>query len=537
MKNIKNNKNREASATSLSKIIEIIASMPLSLKLVLLVLITLITRIVVLLQTQIISNDGVFYIQIAKLFSEGKYEDISKTYFNLYPLLLFFIQKLIGDWELSGKLISLTLGTLTVVPVFLLGRSLYDEKVGWLSALFYIILPNFLKYNSDVLRDPTGWFFMTLTLWLVWDGIQKNRSILLGLASISGGLGALTRVEGFVLWGALAIFTAFRRGPDISLKRRGLNVTFLVLLFPLLFSLVFFSMKKDSSRIAFNKMTSFTVNFVIDHSRKTLQPTDPIIPIGQKTYNSLPNISKYSLELARRHRVVVVISEVIYKFIKSANLLIVLILLGLWKRKKEGFEPSDWYLLYIFAALFGMSVCYTWQIYYFSTRHGLTLVLPSLYFAAPGLLFLTETFSRGLNQLAPKWIIIKRYMFPILTFSLIMIFLFQGFSVRRGDKTNMKEMGVWIKKSGYQGSVIMGPKEFIRLVFYADGKYLEMPDSWEKVIVSIDQNKVRLVVVDSCTIEQDCPGFLANLPHAGFFPIQGFKGQKGKCKIQIYGVY
>jgi 4-amino-4-deoxy-L-arabinose transferase-like glycosyltransferase len=511
--------------------------MPLSLQLALLVLITFLTRIVALLQTQTISNDGVFYIQIAKIFSEGKYEEISNTYFNFYPLLLFFIQKLIGDWELSGKLISLTLGTLTVVPVFLLGRSLYNEKVGWFSALFYIILPNFLKYNSDVLRDPTGWFFMTLTLWLVWDGIQKNRLVFLGLASISGGLGALTRVEGFVLWGALAIFTALRRVPDISLKRRGLNVAFLVLLFPLLFSLVFFSMKKHSSRIAFGKMTSFSVNFIIDHSRKTLQPTDPIIPIGQKTYNSLPNISKYSLELARGHRVVVAISEVIYKFIKSANLLIVLILLGLWKRKKEGFESSDWYLLYMFAALFGMSVFYTWQIYYFSTRHGLTLVLPSLYFAAPGLLFLTETFSRGINRFTPGWAIMKGYMFHILTFSLIMIFLFQGFSVKREDKTNLKEVGLWLKENGYQGSVIMGSKEFIRLVFYADGKFLEIPNSWEMVIGSIHQNRVRLVVVDSCTIEQDYPGFLANLPQAGLFPIQGPKGEKGKYEIQIYGVY
>ena len=233
------------------------------------------------------------------------------------------------------------------------------------------------------------------------------------------------------------------------------------------------------------------------------------------------------------------ISEVIHKFIKSANLLIVLILLGLWRRKKEGFESSDWYLLYIFAALFGMSVCYTWQIYYFSTRHGLTLVLPSLYFAAPGLLFLTETFSRGINRFTPGWAIMKRNMFHILTFSLIMIFLFQGFSVKREDKTNLKEVGLWLKENGYQGSVIMGSKEFIRLVFYADGKFLEMPDSWEKVIVSIHQNKVRLVVVDSCTIEQDCPGFQENWPRAGLFPLQGLKsrGKAERCEIQIYGVY
>ena len=249
-----------------SRIIGMLTSMSLSLKLVLLVLITLLTRILAFLQPQIIPNDGVYYIQLAKLFSEGKYEGLSGTYFSLYPLMVFLVQKLIGDWELSGQLISLTLSTLTIIPVFLLGKSLYGEKVGWLSALFYITLPNFLRYGSEVLRDPTSWFFMALTLYLVWNGIQKNRPFLFGLASISAGLGALNRVEGFVLWGALAIFTALRKVPEISLKRRSLNATFLVLLFPLLLSLVFFSMKKHSSRIAFSKMASFSINVIMRHT-------------------------------------------------------------------------------------------------------------------------------------------------------------------------------------------------------------------------------------------------------------------------------
>jgi hypothetical protein len=513
------------------------ASMPLCVKLFLLVIIALIPRMIVFLQPQIITNDGVLYIQVAKLFSEGKYAEIPR--FDLYPLILFLVHKIIGDWELSGQLISITLGTLTVITVFILGRSLYNEKIGWLSALFYITLPDFLKYDSDVVRDPASWFFMVLTLYLIWNGIQKNRLFLFGLASITAGLGALNRVEGFVLWGALAIFAAFRKVPEISLRRRSLNVTFLVLLFPLLLSLVFFSVKKHSSRIAFGKMASFSANFIIDHSREVLQPTDPIIPIGQKTYNSLPFISKNSLELASRHRVVLAISEVIYKFIKSANLLIVLILLGLWNRKKQGFESSDWYLLYTFAALFGMSVLYTRQICYFSTRHGLTLVLPCLFFAGHGLEFITETFTRRINWLTAKLKITKRQVFHIVILFVITIFLAHGLSPRRADKTNLKEVGLWLKKSGYQGSVIMGANKFLRLVFYADGKFLEMPNTWDKVIYSIRRDGVKIIIINPCTIEEDCPGFQENWARSGLFPLQGLppKGKAEKCEMQIYGVY
>ena len=259
--------------------------------------------------------------------------------------------------------------------------------------------------------------------------------------------------------------------------------------------------------------------------------------MDQKVYQSLAFISKNSLELGIRHRVVLAISEVIYKFVKSANFLIILIFLGLWKRKRDGFETSDWYLLFMFAALFVMSVFYTRQTYYFSTRHGLTLVLPCLFFAGPGLIFVTETFSRGINWLTPGWTIMKRDVFHIITFLLIVIFLAQGFSAGRAGKVIYKEVGLWLKRNGYQGSVIMGPSKFLRLVFYADGKFVEMPDSWVKAVDIMQQNGVKIVVVDACTIDQDCSGFLANWSKAGLFLLQGPKGRGEKCPIQIYGVY
>jgi hypothetical protein len=82
----------------------------------------------------------------------------------------------------------------------------------------------------------------------------------------------------------------------------------------------------------------------------------------------------------------------------------------------------------------------------------------------------------------------------------------------------------------------MGPKTFLRLPFYADGKFVEMPDSWEKVVDSIQQNGVKLVVVDSCTIDQDCPGFSGKWSQAGLFPIQGPVRKGEKCPIQMFGI-
>jgi hypothetical protein len=526
----------KASITFQSRNKEKIFSMSLSLKLIVLILITLLTRLLIFLKHQIITNDGMLYVQMAKLFSEGKYEGIASSYFNLYPLMLSFVQKFIGDWELSGQLISITLGTLTVVPIFLLGRSLYNEKVGWLSALFYIILPNFLKFDTNVLRDPTYWFFMAFTLWLVWDGLQKKQLALLGLASISAGLGAMTRVEGFIIWGALVFYIAFRKINGISLKRKALHIVLLIIIFPLLISPILFFLKKQSSQIALGEMASFSFKSVAANVRVIFQPKDPIHAMGERAYKSLPNISKDSLELASRHRVILGISEVIYKFIKSANLLIILILLGIWRRKRDGFETSDWYLFYIFAALFGMSMLYTRQIYYFSTRHGLTLVLLCLFFSAHGMTAITDHISRKIDQLASRWKIMKKYTFHLLIFFLVVIFLAQGFSTQKTEKYYLKEIGLWLRDNGHQGSVIMGPDKFFRIAFYSNGKFLEMPDSLEKILASIRKNGVRLVIIDSCTMEQDYPGFRTNWIQAGFTPLQKIESKKEKCEIQIYKV-
>jgi 4-amino-4-deoxy-L-arabinose transferase-like glycosyltransferase len=511
--------------------------MPLSAKLFLLVIIAFIPRIIVFLQPHIITIDGTLYIKMAKLFSEGQYGGIPGSYFSLYPFMIFLLQKFIGDWELSGQLISIALGTLTVIPVFLLGRSLYHERIGWLAAIFYITLPNLLRFDTQVIRDPTLWFLILFTIWLVWEGNKKNQPIFFALASVSAGFGALTRVEGFIVWGALGLYIAFKMVKGTPIKGKVLGLSLFILIFLFLLSVILFSVKKSSSSgMAFGEMTSFSLKFIIAHTQTILKPQDPIDTMGEKSYFSLPMISQDALEFAKRHRIVLAISEVIYKFIKSANLLIILILLGFWKRREQGLISSDWYAIYVFVALFIMSVFYARQLYYFSTRHGLTLVLPCLFFTGHGLDAAVGIVSRGMERLGSGWALIRRYLPLMLTFLLILIFLSQGLDGKGREKTAIKEAGLWLKENGYQGSVVMGPKKFLRLTFYGDGKFVEMPNSWEKAIESIRNNGVRIVVVDSCTIEQDCPSCIINWSKDGFLLMREIKETGNNCLLQIYGV-
>ncbi len=501
-----------------------------------LLLITFVTRFLIFLQTKMITNDGVVYIQMAKQFSEGKFEGISGTYFNLYPFLIFFVNKFVGDWELSGQIISFIFSTLTVIPIFLLGRSLFSEKIGWISSIFYMILPNFLRYSADVLREPLSWFLIANTILLVWVGIKKGSLITFGVASISAALGAMTRVEGSIIWIILTIFIALRKGQGLSLKKRIAQVIFFIFLCPMILILLSFFARLGSEKIAIKEMSTFSINTVLSNIYTSIRPGDPIGRINTEVYKKLPPLTQDALELARRHRIVLAISEVIYKFIKSSNLIIFLIIFGLWKRRKDGFESSDWYLIYLIIALFGMSVFYTRQSYYFSTRHGLMIVLPFLYFGAHGLDFLSELFNRAKDKTYLKRMVISRYLLHVIILLLLLFFFIKGLSPIRADKVNIKETGLWLKKNGYSGSVIMGSKEFIRLAFYTDGKFLEIPDSWEKVIEKVSQNGVRIIVIDTCSIEREFPTFYSDLKNIKLSLLKSFKGQGRECFIEVFRV-
>jgi len=111
-----------------------------------------------------------------------------------------------------------------------------------------------------------------------------------------------------------------------------------------------------------------------------------------------------------------------------------------------------------------------------------------------------------------------------------------GWEVEAKEKITIKEAGHWLKENGYQGTVVMGPKKFLRLAFYADGRFVELPDLWEKAIESIRKNGVRIVAIDSCTIDQDCPGFFENKSKDGFLLLQELKEKRENCAIRIYQV-
>jgi len=126
----------------------------------LLVLISLFLGFYLFFRTYVISFDGAFqYVPIAKDFASGFFRKaLSHNQQPLYSLIVAFVSRWVPDFELAGKLVSSILGILLVIPVYFLGKRIFDEKIG-------------MKRN--------GYFFSS---WMVFQAYQmavpkKNRNV------------------------------------------------------------------------------------------------------------------------------------------------------------------------------------------------------------------------------------------------------------------------------------------------------------------------------------------------------------------------
>jgi len=78
----------------------------------------------------VISADGVSYVTIARDFIAGRGLGSALHYPPFYPILLGLASTVFHDFETAGLAVSIVMGSLLVVPVYLLGAEFFDKRVG-----------------------------------------------------------------------------------------------------------------------------------------------------------------------------------------------------------------------------------------------------------------------------------------------------------------------------------------------------------------------------------------------------------------------
>jgi 4-amino-4-deoxy-L-arabinose transferase-like glycosyltransferase len=155
---------------------------------------------------RVISADGTSYATIARAFIRGEGLGGSIHFPPFYPILVGLMNLVVPDIELSGRLVSMIMGSLIVVPVYLLGIEFFNRRAGVLAALLAISWPSLRSWSGEVMSQATYVTLALLGAYLFWRAYRSGSVVLSAAAGVVAACSYLTRPEGFILAAAVTPF-------------------------------------------------------------------------------------------------------------------------------------------------------------------------------------------------------------------------------------------------------------------------------------------------------------------------------------------
>lgn len=159
-------------------------------------------RFYLLGQYYCISSDSLRYIEAAQDFYSGDIvAGLGSVYPPGYPGLIAAVYPLVGNWELSGQIISIACGVLLLFPLYALCNDLYGHRVALVACFLATLSPYPARYAVHVRTESPFLLLSTLALLLFYRGMAQgmNRGFFYG--GLVAGFAYLVRPEsiGFLL--------------------------------------------------------------------------------------------------------------------------------------------------------------------------------------------------------------------------------------------------------------------------------------------------------------------------------------------------
>lgn len=98
-----------------------------------------------------------------------------KIEFALFYVLQHFWMRLFGQGELAVRGFAALAGTLTIIPMYALGKSLFGQRVGALSAFLLAVNPYHVWYSQEVRSYAWIMLFATASLLAFWRLVNGGR--------------------------------------------------------------------------------------------------------------------------------------------------------------------------------------------------------------------------------------------------------------------------------------------------------------------------------------------------------------------------
>jgi 4-amino-4-deoxy-L-arabinose transferase-like glycosyltransferase len=486
-------------------------------QIVLLILLMAFTlRLLLVLQPEVIHNDGTGYVRHAKQILAGNWGEGKSG--PVYPAFIVLAYSFIRNYELAGIWVSAIFGTLLVLPVFYLGRTIFNEKVGIISALVATVHPFLYKYSGSVLTESIYSFFIVTSVLFGWYAFNRGKFHQILLFSLFASLTYLTRPEGVGILFVFCVWTLLVNPPNRKRAwRKRAGVIFLSIFCFLLFSSPYLiQLRKELGSWQISKKATFSVGSISegDYDFKGIGGREQI-NFSVFLKNPLGTLGKIGIGFL----------ESFYKFQQAFNPILFLLAVVGWIKifrvKSSHIFKANLYVLsnHVFFFAFVLPIFWVLRRY---TSHMNAISIP---WAAFGFLEVLGWTKRWIARESLR----KTVSLFLLLLLLSGLFVQARFSHKREARFIQREAGFWMKDHLPRSAKIMSrmPQE----AFYAELPWVMTPKgSYEKILEIARSDGVKYLVVDE-DIEKRSPGFWGKLDEKDLILINDIREKKRRMVI------
>jgi hypothetical protein len=446
--------------------------------------------------TEVASRDSIGYIRIAWQLEHGRWSEVIplSPQHPAYPLAVlgmshavryFLPDDLPLAWQLSSQLASALAGVLLVVPMFYLGRGLFDRRVAFWACVLFQCLPSSGKVMGDGLSDSLFLLFTCAGLWLACVALRRGSWRIFALTGLAGGLAYLTRPEGVLVVGATGLVllaVQFRKCWRRSWKK--------VLVDGMALSLAELAVMTPYMLVIGGVTVKNTPNIMMHSQRKDadwegrLRPKPAAEPGAMRSGGSvlfadwyIPTRLEDLQPSARSVWAIKTYGSLLARGFFYAALLPAL--LGLWWfRDRFRLVQGTWVVALTCLILSGLLYWVARKMGYLSDRHLLLIVLCGTYWAAAGAIVLGEWLAGRLARLRPAlagrpWTDRRGWSVGLLLL-LSIAPLPRTLARLHAERAGFRSVGQWLAEHTRPGDFIEDP--YCWASYYAGRVFLEGRD-------------------------------------------------------------
>ena len=422
------------------------------------------------LDTSVFPDEAGFLIY-AKYILNWDVGSISTSYHGsiIFSGIIAIFYSVFGVYAIIGRLISIVFETFTIVIVYFFAKEIFVSEKKALLSSFLVAISSIMRFwDMRALSDGPLTFFFTLSLYLFFKGVKKEKIKYFILAGISSTVTFLVKFPGILTFFIFFIyFMILIVKPETRYKKKRIFISFLIILILFMFTIFL---------ILLSQLVIIYQPFI--------EIGEYLMVLFQQPTNLLYYIF-YLLSLDTIYGIIILIFLIIialYSIIKINNETLLLII---------------WCVVFfIFFSFYGGSELYRYLLPAF----------PALYMLISN--FFIDIIVNNLKIFKFPHHIVKKI---IVVLCIISLFFYTGLEVVFGEYITIKRANtykgiynssIWLLKNAPDTTNVMAPMNSLsQLEFYTSDNYKYYPlsteNDWTSIVNDLRNKDIDYVIIST----------------------------------------